>query len=317
MSRFLEQIRNQTGLSDNEIREIGRSINIQSIDKQGEVDRVLEAANARVGGSPDLYSQIRDQTGLNNSQIRDLARSVNIQNIDKPGEVARVVEAHNTVNPTVPNPETPNPEPQPSTGSPGTQSDYNTLLANYEALQESYGRGINDAVTSATSGYEDRIKTLTNDFTSQLNTYRGEMETNTQRFQDQYQTAMDQQTQLRDEYEGRLKDQETDFLEQLDARNRQEADAQLASVRAGSTQAATSSAQGPASLTSGQTSASRADKGSFMDIRPEVNATDSVLDRSGPVVQLINRSNQRRPSGGGRAVMAGGGGANYYASRFG
>lgn len=313
MSQFIEQIRNQTGLSDDEIREIGRSINIRSIDKQGEVERVLEAANSRLGGSADLYAQIRDQTGLNNSQIRDLAQSVNIRNIDKPGEVTRIVEAHNTVNPTVPNQ-----EPEPSTGSPGTsQSDYDTLLADYEELQSSYGQNISDAVNTAIGGYEDRISGMRTDFERQLDDYRGEMQANTQRFQDQYQAAMDQQTQMRDEYEGRLKDQETDFLEQLDARNRQEADAQLASVRAGSTQAATSSAQGPASLTSGQTSASKADKGSVMDVRPEVNATDSVLDRSGPVVQLINRSAQRRPSGGGRSPLAGGSGASYYASRFG
>ena len=87
------------------------------------------------------------------------------------------------------------------------------------------------------------------------------MQANTQRFQDQYQAAMDQQTQMRDE-QGPPQDQETDFLEQLDARNRQEADAQFAS--AGCLDASSYIAQGPASLTSGQTSASKADKGSVM-----------------------------------------------------
>lgn len=316
MSRFYQTLRNETGLSDAEIRKLGESINIRDISNDGEVERVLaEFRRTNVAGDPGLYGRLRDNTGLSNDEIKKLALSLNIRDLDKEGEYTKVFNAWNDRQETQPTPDRdPDPEPQPSGVS---QSDYDALLSDYNTLQSTYGANINAAVNTAIGGYEDRIRGMRSDFDRQLETYRGEMEANTKRFEERYQGAMDEQNRLRDSYEERLKTQETDFLDQLDQRNREEADAQLASVRAGSTQASTAVQQGPASLTSGQTSASRADKGSVLDIRPKVDATDSVLDRSGPVVQLIDRVNQRRPSGGGRSPLAGGSGANYYASRFG
>ena len=306
---LMEMVRGQTGLTEQEINDLGRSINIQQFDKPEEAERIIKAAEAQLPGSVDLYQDIRSQTGLNYAEIEDLAGSINIRNLDKPGEVTRIVEAHNTVNPTVPNPDdTPTPTPTPS---PVPQSDYDTLLQQYQDLQNSYAQNISDAVSSATQGFADQISGMQDNFTSQLQEYQEEMAENQQLYQNQYQT-------MQTNYEDRLQAQETDFLAQLDARNRREADAQLAGVRAGSSQSATSSTQGQADLTSGQTqTAAEADRRSGMNVQPKIDATDSVLNRDGPVVQLINRVTQRRPSGGGRSPLAGGGGANYYASRFG
>ena len=98
-------VRGQTGLTEQEINDLGRSINIQQFDKPEEAERIIKAAEAQLPGSVDLYQDIRSQTGLNYAEIEDLAGSINIRNLDKPGEVTRIVEAHNTVNPTVPNPD--------------------------------------------------------------------------------------------------------------------------------------------------------------------------------------------------------------------
>jgi hypothetical protein len=135
--------------------------------------------------------------------------------------------------------------------------------------------------------------------------------------QGQYDAEIEARRADKERFDTTLAEKEADFLDQLNAQARAEADAQLRDLRAGSTAAATAGPRGMVGLASGQTTASRQEKGSMMDVRPEVNATDSVLDRSGPVVQLISRLRDRRPSGGGRSPLSGGGGGNYYASRFG
>lgn len=154
------------------------------------------------------------------------------------------------------------------------------------------------------------------DLQSKYDDYKIEMEENVDRFRQQYETELAGRAADKELYDKK----EADFLDQLNAQARAEADAQLRDLRAGSTAASVIGSRGPASLTSGQTTASRQEKGSVVGIRPKVDATDSVLDRSGPVVQLINRIQARRPSGGSsgaQSPLTGGGAGNYYASRFG
>jgi|TARA_R100000479_G_scaffold1958_1_gene1242 hypothetical protein len=154
------------------------------------------------------------------------------------------------------------------------------------------------------------------DLQGRYDDYKIEMEENVDRFRQQYETELAGRATDKELYDKK----EADFLDQLNAQARAEADAQLRDLRAGSTAASVTGSRGPASLASGQTTASRQEKGSVVGIRPQVDATDSVLDRSGPVVQLINRIQARKPSGGSsgaRSPLAGGGAGNYYASRFG
>ena len=146
------------------------------------------------------------------------------------------------------------------------------------------------------------------------------MEEGIAKYRGLYDTEVKGRADDRTKAQERLDAQEQDFLQQLNAQARAEAAEQLRGLRAGSTASATARPTGAVGIASGQTTASRQEKGPVMDVRPEVNATDSVLDRSGPVVQLINNLRTRRPSGGGgggRAPLSGGGAGNYYASRFG
>ena len=165
-------------------------------------------------------------------------------------------------------------------------------------------------------GERDRALSNYQNLQSQYDDYKIEMQGNVDRFKQQYEAELAGRATDKELYEKK----EADFLDQLNAQARAEADAQLRDLRAGSTAASITGSRGPASLTSGQTTASRQEKGSVVGIRPQVDATDSVLDRSGPVVQLINRIQARRPSGGSSSAqspLAGGGAGNYYASRFG
>ena len=151
---------------------------------------------------------------------------------------------------------------------------------------------------------------------SRYDDYKLEMEENVDRFRSQYETELAGRKADAEQFAQK----EADFLDQLNAQARAEADAQLRDLRAGSSAAAVSAPRGQASLASGQTTASRQDQGAVVGIRPQVDATDSVLDRSGPVVQLINNIKSRRPSGGtagAQSPLTGGGASNYYASRFG
>ena len=142
-----------------------------------------------------------------------------------------------------------------------------------------------------------------------------EMEENVDKFKQQYESEL----ALRKADAELFKQKEADFLDQLNYQARAEADAQLRGLRAGSTVTADAGSRGPRSLVSGQTSASRQEKGAVVGIRSQVDATDSVLNRSGPVVQLINKIQARRPSGGssGAPTSFAGSTGNYYSSRFG
>ena len=166
---------------------------------------------------------------------------------------------------------------------------------------------------------QKRIGGLESDYQnlqSRYDDYKVEMEGNVDRFRSQYETELAGRKADAEQFAQK----EADFLDQLNAQARAEADAQLRDLRAGSSAAAVSGSRGQASLASGQTTASRQDQGAVVGIRPQVDATDSVLDRSGPVVQLINNIKSRRPSGstaGTQSPLTGGGASNYYASRFG
>lgn len=200
---------------------------------------------------------------------------------------------------------------------PGVSQDtYNALLNQYNSLSGRIGDVQRDA--------DDRVRRAQDDFDRRFGTFRTEMEGKLSGLQGQYdivQGRYDAEVEARradkERFDTTLAEKEADFLDQLNAQARAEADAQLRDLRAGSTATATAGPRGVVGLASGQTTASRREKGPMMDVRPEVNATDSVLDRSGPVVQLISRLRDRRPSGGGRSPLSGGGGGNYYASRFG
>ena len=189
---------------------------------------------------------------------------------------------------------------------------YTELGGQYGDLKGQIGglRGERDAANRAAADAENRFR----DLQGRYDNYKMEMEENVDKFKQQYESEL----ALRKADAELFKQKEADFLDQLNSQARAEADAQLRGLRAGSTVTADAASRGPRSLTSGQTTASRQEKGSLVGIRPQVDATDSVLDRSGPVVQLINRIQARRPSGSSSpATSFAGSSGGYYASRFG
>ena len=193
-----------------------------------------------------------------------------------------------------------------------SQSTYDALLGQYNALSGQLG-SYDDRARRA----EDDLRRARDDFDRRFGSFRTEMEGKLSGIQGRYDAEVEARRADKERFDTTLAEKEADFLDQLNAQARAEAEAQLRDLRAGSTATATAGPRGMVGLASGQTTASRQEKGPMMDVRPEVNATDSVLDRSGPVVQLISRLRDRRPSGGGRSPLSGGGGGNYYASRFG
>tara|TARA_Y100000592_G_scaffold89875_1_gene147704 strand:+ start:167 stop:1075 length:909 start_codon:yes stop_codon:yes gene_type:complete len=190
---------------------------------------------------------------------------------------------------------------------------YKELGGQYRELEGQVGgiKSERDAAKLAASAAESRFRNLQRRYDN----YKMEMEENVDKFKQQYESEL----ALRKADAELFKQKEADFLDQLNYQARAEADAQLRGLRAGSTVTADAGSRGPRSLVSGQTSASRQEKGAVVGIRSQVDATDSVLNRSGPVVQLINKIQARRPSGGssGAPTSFAGSTGNYYSSRFG
>ena len=295
-----------TGLSGDEIRRIAQDLGIKNFDSKKERKRVI--AKARENQVQSAYNDILDRdpdSGGQQHYINQLNEGRDIAEIRN--EMYGSEEYQNNQNAAI-------------TAATTAANDRATEAENkYNELRGTYDSQI--------SGYQDRIRGLEDsiggirsEYEGQLSRFKSEMEEGIAKYKGMYDTEVQGRADDRTKAQERLDAQEQDFLQQLNAQARAEAAQQLAGLRAGSTASATARPTGTVGLASGQTTASRQEKGPVMDVRPEVNATDSVLDRSGPVVQLINNLRTRRPSGGGgggRSPLSGGGAGNYYASRFG
>ena len=299
----MREAREETGLSKDEILSIVQDLGIKNFNARDERKRVVRAAKVN-SAYRDVLKRDSD-TGGRDHYMSQMAGGRSIEDIRAEMQGSDEYKSRfgdgssgggsgpTDVRPTGP-----------------SQSEYDSLLSQYNQLS---GR-IGDVQREA----DDRVRRAQDDFDRRFGSFRTEMEGKLGGLQGRYDSEVEARKADKERFDTTLAEREADFLDQLNAQARAEADAQLRDLRAGSTATATAGPRGMAGLASGQTTASRQEKGSVMDIRPEVNATDSVLDRSGPVVQLISRIRDRRPSGGGgRSPLSGGGGGNYYASRFG
>ena len=304
----MREAREATGLSKDEILTIVQDLGIKNFNGKDERKRVVRAA--KVNSAYQDVLQRDSDTGGRDHYIKQMAGGRSIEDIraEMKGSdeyKSRFGDGSSSsgggggpvdVRPTGP-----------------SQADYDSLLSKYNSLSGEIG----DADRRAQRA-EDDLRSAKLDFDRRFGSFRTEMESKLGGLQGRYDSEVEARKADKERFDTTLAEREADFLDQLNAQARAEADAQLRDLRAGSTATATAGPRGIAGLASGQTTASRQEKGPMMDIRPEVNATDSVLDRSGPVVQLISRLRDRRPSGGGgRSPLSGGGSGNYYASRFG
>ena len=303
----MREAREETGLSKDEILKIVQDLGIKNFNARDERKRVVRAAQVN-SAYRDVLQRDSD-TGGRDHYMGQLAEGRSIEDIraEMKGSdeyKSRFGDGSSggggggpvDVRPTGP-----------------SQEAYDSLLSQYNSLSGQIG----DADRRAQRA-EDDLRRAKDDFDRRFGSFRTEMEGKLSGIQGRYDAEVEARRADKERFDTTLAEREADFLDQLNAQARAEADAQLRDLRAGSTATATAGPRGIAGLASGQTTASRREKGPMMDIRPEVNATDSVLDRSGPVVQLISRIRDRRPSGGGgRSPLSGGGSGNYYASRFG
>lgn len=298
----VREAKEATGLSGDEIRRIAQDLGIKNFNSKNERKRVV--ARARENQVQSAYQDVlgRDpDSGGQQHYINQLNEGRSIAEIRN--EMYGSDEYQNKANAATT-----------AANDRATEAEnkYNELRGAYDDQISGYQNTIR--------GLEDSISGIRSEYEGQLSRFKSEMEEGIARYKGLYDTEVQGRADDRTKAQERLDAQEKDFIEQLNAQNRAEAAEQLRGLRAGSTASATARPTGAVGLASGQTTASRQEKGPVMDVRPEVNATDSVLDRSGPVVQLINNLRTRRPSGGGgggRSPLAGGGASNYYASRFG
>ena len=308
----MREAREATGLSKDEILSIVQDLGIKNFNGKDERKRVVRAA--KVNSAYQDVLQRDSDTGGRDHYINQMAGGRSIEDIR--AEMKGSDEYKSRFG-------------DGSSGGSGggggggggaqtvrgvSQSDYDSLLSQYNSLSGQIG----DADRRAQRA-EDDLRRAQDDFDRRFGSFRTEMEGKLGGLQSRYDSEVEARKADKERFDTTLAEREADFLDQLNAQARAEADAQLRDLRAGSTATATAGPRGIAGLASGQTTASRQEKGPMMDVRPEINATDSVLDRSGPVVQLISKLRDRRPSGGGggSSPLSGGGSGNYYASRFG
>jgi len=302
----VKAVRQETGLSGRDVKRIAQEIGIKNFNSKKEVNRVIKAYNKQNNALQKSNQQRTDAVILQDSidANKDLIKSKE--------ELDQLTTAYGTL----------------EEEAIQFEDDATRNAANLETLQSKYDTDTADLqlkYDTDTADLQSKYDTdladlqqLRDDYGS-LERYKGELEGNLRDFQSKYDSELEGRKADLARFEERFAAQEADYLQQINARNRSEADAQLSALRSGSTASATSRPTGAASLTSGQSAASRQASGPVMDIRPEVNATDSVLNRKGPVVDLINNIRNRRPSsgGGGQTPLSGAGASNYYASRFG
>lgn len=159
------------------------------------------------------------------------------------------------------------------------------------------------------------------DYESQLNRYKSDLETAKTQYQDvlgKYNTSSARIDTLGQELEKVKADSEL-YRSKLDSYTKDTVSQQLDVLRRGS-----GTNQGPSAggvdLTSGGANVTRATRpSSGVNVVAQVDATDSVLDRRGPVVETIRSGPATNQVQARQSSLASGRGsaAGYYASRFG
>ena len=186
--------------------------------------------------------------------------------------------------------------------SPAARPDLSGQLAAAEARAQSY--------QSQLQGYQSQLS----DWSSRLSNMQG-----------QYQTAMTGKSEaesLASQMEGKWKQSEADYedAKSLADRYKQEAvDTQLQGLRTGSTvQGRQAAPHLGLARGSGDVSRVSSDRDKALDIEKKIDAEDSVLNRSGPVVQTMrSSSNNSSPETARRTLAGSNSGGAYYAGRFG
>lgn len=162
------------------------------------------------------------------------------------------------------------------------------------------------------------------DYESQLGRYKSDLEASKLQYADvlgKYNTSTEKIGALGQELEKVKADSELN-RSNLEAYKKDTISQQLDVLRRGAGTSQGPSTGARADLTSGGAAVTRAPKQSGVNVVAKIDATDSVLDRRGPVVDVMSSgssASSSRVDARQRALAASGGGsaAGYYASRFG
>lgn len=279
--------------------------------------------------SKKWLKKAKESLGMSGKEVRKLMRKANIQDLDSRNDIRamkRYLKEQDKSPTPSPSPEpkptpTPTPTPAPTTEntsetSSGDGVDYKALYEDknddYEKLQGDLRTAAGDIgkYTTQIKGYETQIGRLTD-------LYEGVV------------TSNETLTTARDALQKKFDAQSEEFEKaktESDAYREASVNQQLAGIRGGATAGGSNqSSYGTGSLASGRSgySSSRRDrdKGLADYIMQQGGATDSVLNREGPVVERMDRRDRRQArreaQGQTRSMATGAGTGSYYASRFG
>lgn len=290
----------ETGMSGDTIRGIAADLGIGKVDSANDVYRINQELtnreNERINNSPQMVAQIERYNQLKDASDRN---KVTFQKVkgdlgDVRGDLKTARGTINARNATI------RERDETITGLEGKITGYETDI-----------RGYKDDI----SEYDTKIEGYKTDFDELTGKYEGVVKDN------------EGLTTERDEANKKLEDKSA-LYEQLkldaDVYRRNEVDASLAGLRGGATSGGgNQTSYGGGNLASGRTgyssSTQKRDKGLADYVMQQGGATDSVLNREGPVVETMNKGG----GGGGGSPRAmrrrtnSGGTGSYYASRFG
>lgn len=275
----------------------------------------------------------KDKFNMSGKQVRRLMRKAGVKDLDSRNDIRtmnRYLKEQNKPDPT-PDPKSdpkpdPTPTPTPTTPTPTPTQDGVDYKALYERQRKDYD-SLQGDLRSATgdlgryagqiSGFQNQISGYKNEIGRLTGLYEGAVKGNKTitAERDDLQKRFDAQTA---EYEQAKSDADT-YRERSVGQ-------QLAAIRGGATTGgANQTSYAGGDLASGRTGYSSSkqdrDKGLADYVVEQGGATDSVLNREGPVVQLMDRrarrASRRRNRGQARSMTSGAGTGSYYASRFG
>ena len=290
---IIERAVQQTGLSEASVRGIAADLGIGNLDTNNDIrairNEIEKRETSRVESSPTYASQVDQYNTLKSDYDKTTS------------DLTTAVGAYNRL-----------------TADYGDlEKDYLDAQKNLETFEDNIGQ-YRDDITD----YKSQINTFETDLAKYRTDYLG--------LSDKYQTALTGNQSLmreRDEAKKRFEEQSAAFEQakgERDQYREAQVGAQLSGLRGGATAGGgNQSSYGTGGLTSGRTGFSSSRKNRDQELADyfvqQGGATDSVLARDTPVVELMDR--RRQGSGGApgqtRSMTSGAGSGSYYASRFG
>lgn len=271
----------------------------------------------------------REEFGLSKSGVKRLMRQTGIKDLDSKNDIRamrRTYQANqsNSGGSSSGGSSSGGSSSGGSSSGGGNNDAYSSLVDQYNNLYANYTDATNRAQNAQNALNE--YKSTVSDFESQLANYKGQVGTLTT----QYQNALSDVknvTKERDDYQKQFTEQSALYEQakaEADTYREQAVGQQLSGLRSGASSggANQTSYAGGGSLSSGRSGYRSAARDQDKEIADYVieqgGITDSVLNREGPVVQMMNKTPAARGTPSqirDRTSSAGTG--SYYASRFG